>query len=58
MTDFTDRAILAYECGYNEQDLRAHLDHALMAGTSGLSFDHAQVVLSICLVRSLWLASS
>ena len=35
MTDFTDRAILAYECGYNEADLAVQMEHALMAGRSG-----------------------
>ena len=43
IADFTDRAILAYECGYSEVDLREQLEHALLAGASGLTYAHARV---------------
>ena len=44
IADFTDRAILAYECGYSEVDLREQLEHTLLAGASGLTCAHAKVV--------------
>lgn len=44
IADFTDRAILAYECGYSEVDLKVQLEHALLAGGSGLTFAHAKVL--------------
>lgn len=41
--DFTNSAILAYECGYSEEHMRLQMQRALQAGDCGIKASHAQV---------------
>lgn len=41
--DFTNSAILAYECGYSEEHMRLQMQQALQAGDCGIKASHAQV---------------